>query len=377
MKTSNIVKILASAIFIFSLTNCNLFGPLDGSGSSTSSATISSENNEEAMLSVAIDALNSTTSDSSSEGSSAFSTSGSTKTSLKGGVVHLRHRCEDPSSVTESFSGNDDNDDEDAGTATHTITFEDCELEHNDREAVLNGSFTNTFTNAGEGFLNADFTIDLAKAVMGRDGEDAVHTHDTDDGGMVTTFTDKRDNEVTLTRTASRTETYTDPVDEDGDGSSEEVTATVEKTVTHTAEIGGETAHSTTVFTTDEEFEVFTEDEETEERTSETIAPQLPVHTITFDEDTGRIDSREISGNLIVDHNLAGLRMVITFEDLLHDDGTTCGPVSGSWAIEVYELDDDGNYVFAGDGEVEFEDGDVVSASYDGIALDPQPRPCS
>ncbi|MBI2340600.1 MAG: hypothetical protein HYU99_09600 [Deltaproteobacteria bacterium] len=256
------------------------------------------------------------------------------------------------------------------------VTFDGCDLEYSPRDAVLNGGFTNTIENGGDGLCEASDTIDFAHMVMGRDGLDAVHTHQIDeDAGMVFTWGNSI-GDHTVTVNGLHTETFSGAVDGDNDGAAESVTVTLEKSISRVHEIDGEVENEVTVFTSDDDFEA-----EDSDGNPITVEVSLPVHEVTIDEDTGLPEGRTIvSGNLIVDNESDSLRMIFSVDDegLSFDDGSTCGPVDGTITIVGYTIEDDGTIgAEVGTGEVVFEDGEVQSATFDGITLEPQPRPCS
>lgn len=361
-----ITQILCLGLMAIALANCNLAQL--SAGSSTASEG-SDETDTEASISSAIETLVDSSS-STSAASSSVSANLTTDTSYLSATLRNRHRfrCDDLTSVTESFSC-----DNTTGIMTRTVTFEDCELSNSHRDVSLNGSFSNEVENGGDGFCNADTTIDFAKMVMGRDDLDAIHEHATGDDDMVYSFINKNDEDVTVTRTSNRTVNYTDPVDDDDDGSAESVTASVEKNFTFVHTIAGEEKHNMTVFTTDEDF-TSTDDEGTET----TVEVSLPNHTITYDEN-GYFTGRTInSGNLIADHNMGKIRLVFGVgADGLTFDNESCGPVDGTMTLIGYTINDDGTIGgVMGTGEVVFEDGEVQTANFDGVTLNPRPRPC-
>ncbi|MBI4412078.1 MAG: hypothetical protein HY541_06310 [Deltaproteobacteria bacterium] len=376
----NIKQFLLFIGLIGAVSGCGaLFSEADDSDSSSS---LSAESDEETMVSAAIDSLNSVTNSSESASGASYSALTTDSSTLSASTLSIRNRfrCDIASQADETFSC--DNSD---GSVERSVTFTDCELTYSPRDAVLNGGFTSTIENGGDGLCEASDTIDFAKMVMGRDDEDdvhqdAVHEHVIDDSGMVHTWTwtndEGEEEEVVLTVTGSHMETFSNPVDEDEDGSAESVEATIEKSINRVQTIGGETTREVTVFTTAESFPAQDAD-----GVDITVEPSLPVHEITIDEDTGRVSGRTIAeGNLIVDNEGENIRMIFSVgeEGLEFDDGTTCGPVSGTLSVVGYELGDDGTVgAEVGTGEVVFEDGEVESATFDGISLNPQPRPCN
>lgn len=329
--------------------------------------SLDDENNIESVVSGATEALTDSISSSTSAAASTVSslTKGTDRLSLL-----LRYHCDDATSYEENFDCYND-----TGTMTRTVTYTDCEVTAGTRDYTVNGSFTNAVTNGGDGFCNLA-TIDMANMVMGvEDAEeghlDAVHTHETGTDGLIKTFSNGLDKEVTDTITAERTDTYTDAVDADGDDMADEVTVTVEKVVHREREIDGTLVHDMDITATSTSFGAQDED-----GNAITVTVTNPVHRITFDDD-GEIESREIqSGNLIVDHEIAGMRVVLSLDSLTFDD-EHCGPVSGTMSLIAYELNDDdtiGQQI--GEGTVTFEDGDVDTAEYDGTVIYPELRTC-
>lgn len=374
-----LIKQIIFMFFMVSLVlayaNCNGLTDLSGKTSSvsTSSSTAASsdESDAEAAYSSAVEMLVDS-SNSSSAGSSSMGLTTSYLTTSSVSTLKHYYRCDDLNSVTESYSC--DNTD---GSVTRTVTFEDCELTNSYRDVVLNGTFQNTVQDGGEGLCNFGNSFDFSVMVMGRDGSDATHQHTTDfdehDEGIAATFENFRGDEVTVTKTATRSVTFTDPVDEDEDGAAESVIGTVDRDAHFVHTIDDEITHDVTVLTTDDDFVSYSED-----GTASTIEVSMPVHEITFDED-GTYEGRTItSGNLIVDHNLAGIRLVFGVGDeALAFERGTCGPVSGDMTVIGYAINDDGTIGEAvGSGEINFADGDVKSASFDGTALNIRPRPC-
>lgn len=367
------VGVMATGIL---LSQCNLAGNGSSSGASD-------ESNTEAAISGALAVLSDDNS-SASAASASVATLTTDVQNLQVGVGQrlLRHHCEDSSSVEEIFSCNNA-----AGTVSRVVTYTDCAISNSSRDGVLNGSFTNTITNGGDGLCDSDNTINFENMVMGRtDDQDgflaAVHTHQTGANDLVFSFTNARNKLVTVTRTAESTVTFTDPIDGAGetvaDGKADSVTMTVERNVNFVHEINGEEVHNLTVFTTDEDF-VSSDDSDPENIVESTVEVSLPVHGLVFDSN-GEIDSRTItSGNLIVDHNVAKTRLVFAVgnDGLTFDDGTTCGPVAGSMTVTGYEIKDDNTIgAVVGTGEVVFADGEVQSSVFDGEDLNIRSFPC-
>lgn len=369
-------RALAIAVLPMAIAACGALG-LGGSGGTASDSSNTSDSSDESDVEAAFDgaveALIDSTSSSSSDVSDAvatLTTDSGTSFVTRGGYLRAHFRCESSSQVDETFTCDDD-----AGTMTREVTFDDCEIENSYRDADVNGSFTNSITNGGEGMCNDDDeTVDFSRVAMGRAGQNAVHEHVSGEDGIIFNFTNARGKDVVITTTSSHTITYTDPVDADADGAAESVSATVDRTLESIHTIDGGTAHDVTVFTTDTDFTSTNDDgEET------TVAVSLPVHTLSFDED-GLLDSRTIeTGNLIVDHNLANIRMVfgVGEDGLTFDDGSTCGPLEGTMTVTGYAINDDGSIgEEIGSGTITFEDGEVVDPEFDGERLNLRPRPC-
>jgi hypothetical protein len=373
-------QILALCLF-FSVTACGMdpaTGTSDSSGttSSGSSSLTSDESDTEAAYTSAVEALMANSGSSSSSdsfGSSASLTASSSYLAVGAASGAPRPDCDDPLTVDQSFSC--DNSD---GSIERSVEFTDCVMSNDFRTVTLNGSLTNSVENGGDGLCTADDTFKFANMVMGRDGEDevhydAVHHHETGSDGMVYSFTNARGNEVSVTEDSTHTITYTDAVDEDEDGDAEGVMATIEREVHVVHSIDGSTAHDVNVFTEQGNFT-----STSEEGTATDISITLPVHELALDED-GRVTTRTIaSGNLVVDHNLAQIRMVfgVGEEGLTFEDGT-CGPVSGTMNVTGYLINDDDTIGDAiGTGSVTFADGEVESAEFDGAELNLRPRPC-
>lgn len=377
---NNLLRGYARALAITALplafAACGALG-LGGSGSDTSGSANTSDSSDESDVEAAFDGavealVDSTTSSSSdvSDAVATLTTDSGTSFVTRTGYLRAHFRCESSSQVDQIFDC-----DNDAGTMTREVTFNDCEIENSYRDADVNGSFTNSIRNGGAGMCNEDDeTVDFSRVVMGRDGVNAVHEHASGEDGIIFNFTNARGKDVVITTTSSHTITYTDPVDADSDGAAESVSATVDRTLESVHTIDGGTAHDVTVFTTDTDF---TSTSDSGEET--TVAVSLPVHTLGFDED-GLLDSRTIeSGNLIVDHNLADIRMVfgVGEDGLTFDDGTTCGPLSGTMTVTGYAINDDGSIgEEIGSGTITFEDGEVEDADFDGARLNLRPRPC-
>jgi hypothetical protein len=374
MKTRNLyysfTRGLVVAALPLAITACGVLG-LESSSSDTSDS--SDESDVEAAFDGAVEALIDSTTSSSSDVSDAvatLTTDSDTSFVVRSGYLRAHFRCESSSQVDNDFTCDDD-----AGTMTRVVTFDDCEIQNSFRDADVNGSFTNTITNGGEGMCNdEDETVDFSRMVIGRDGANATHEHATGDEGMGFNFTNSHGKDVVITTTTSHTITYSDPVDADADGAAESVTATIDRTLESIHTIDGGTAHDVTVFTTDTDFTSTDSDGE-----QTTIEVALPVRTLNFADD-GTLDTRTIeSGNLIVDHNLAHMRLVfgVGEDGLTFDDGTTCGPLSGTMTVTGYAINDDdsiGSEI--GSGTVTFDDGDVESAEFDGESLNLRPRPC-
>lgn len=340
-----------------------------GSGSSSGSAT-SDESDTEAAFTSAVETLmdNSNSSSSSDSFGSASSLTTSQYLALGGASRLPRPECDDPLTVDQSFSC--DNSD---GSIERSVEFTDCVMSNDHRTVTLNGSFTNTVENGGDGLCTSDDALNFANMVMGRDDLPAVHHHETGSDGMTYSFTNARGHEVSVVRDSTHTHTYTDAVDEDEDGDAENVTVTVERDVHVVHSIGERTAHDVNVFTQEGSFTSTSED-----GTAAEVSIALPVHELTLDDD-GKVATRTIaSGHLVVDHNLAKVRLVfgVGEEGLTFEDGT-CGPVSGTMNVTGYLINDDDTIgEVIGTGEVSFEDGEVQSAEFDGAELNLRPRPC-
>ncbi|OVE81183.1 hypothetical protein BVY03_04365, partial [bacterium K02(2017)] len=406
-----IIGILA-LMTVLAFTNCTSLSELSSSditsSGSSAAALVSDESDTEAAYTSAIETLI----DSANSSSTGTTTQNlSLKTAdLRPGFSDKRKRkfrCEDLTSVTESFSCNNT-----TGAVSRVVTFTNCELSNSHREVTINGSFTNTVKHGGDGLCNADNSFDFATMVMGRDDEDAIHSHhtylldesdedvelseddnnseddssedDSDDNvedeiiedeeedqiddslGMTTTFINANGAEVTVTKNATRHVTFSDALDTNEDGSAESVDSTVDRDVHFVRTIEDKIVHDVNVLTTDESF-VSTSAEGTEN----SISISKPIHTLNFDSN-GDLSSRSInSGNLIVDHNLAQIRLVFGVgSEGLSFDAETCGPVSGTMLVTGYAINDDGSIgEIIGTGEVTFEEGEVQLASFDGVPL--------
>lgn len=368
-------RLALSLAFLLSLGTaaCGMLGSETGDDSGSAA---SDETDVEAAVTSAIDSVNQTVNSSTSDSSASIATlvNGTAFSTTNAGASQLRRRfhCEDEDDYSEVFTCDPEN-----NTSNRVVTFEDCEIEGSYRDVELNGTFTNTNTNAGADHCSEDSdVVDFSKLVMGTDSGDATHSHETGSDGLIFTFTNARGRDVTVVDTTSTTITYSDPVDADDDGSAETVSATINRThhIEHT--IGDVLAHDVDVFTTDTDFAA-----EDEDGADITVEVALPVHTLSFDDD-GELETRTIeSGNLIVDHNLAQVRLVFG----VGDDGLTfntqdgsCGPVSGTMTFTSYTINDDGSIgAELGTGSVTFEDGDVDAATFEGDALNLRPRPCN
>lgn len=371
---------IAIGVLVLSFSACGAALDLAGSNGSTAVGN-SDESETEAAFTSAIETLVDSSSSSSLMANSVSSNLQSSQylasTQISG--LRTRFRCDDNLAVTESFSC-----DGSTGVMTRTVTYEDCELSNSHRDVILNGSFSNAVTNGGPGMCRADNSIDFSEMVMGFENEEgevlnAVHQHDSGDEAMVYSFVNARGKEVSVTRTSTRTSSFSNPIDENEDGRAETVTKTVRKEFDFVHNIDGEQVHHLTVSTTDESFTSSLLEEETGVVEEATIDVSLPVHTVLFN-DEGEVTGRTIeSGNLIVDHNVGQVRMVfgVGEEGLTFDAGQTCGPVSGTMTVVGYAIEDDGSIgPEIGTGTIVFEEGDVLSASFDGTALNLRPRPC-
>lgn len=371
----NKTKTVMLGLCVLVLSQCGGLGTTStsGGGSSGSSSTTSDESNVEAAYTSAIDSVTQSAS-SSTEASGSLSLTSSQQyltTRTPGDFFH----CADSSSVEQSFSC--DNTD---GSVERSAIFTDCELTRDSRSATLSGSITHTITNGGDGLCEASQTFSLANMVMGRDGEDSVHsdavqTHQTAEDGMVFSFVNARGLDATVTVTHDNTITFSDPVDENSDGMAESVTSTVERNDHFVQAVNGTTKHDVNVFTAATDYTTV----DIDGVTSGTISVTLPTHTLNFDSD-GVFTGRTIeSGNLIVDHNVAGIRMIMGVgeEGLTFDDGTTCGPVSGTMTSTGYTLNSDGTLGdVIGTGTITFEDGEVTHADFAGEDLTLKRLPC-
>lgn len=409
MKTQLSLKTIILAGLALAFFNQCALSANDDTTSTGSSSESSDESNVEAAYTSAIESLVQSTNSSNESGAVTSSSSLTTSYLTSARVGGERFRCQDSASTEQSFSCNNSD-----GTLEHSATFTDCALERDGRNVILNGSLEHTIINGGDGFCEASTSFDFSKMVMGREEGDAVRTRETGPEGLVYSFTNARGFDVTLTATHTHIATYTVPVDENDDGTAESVTATIEREDHFVHEIEDRTAHDVTVFTANAEYSIVddtedaetdtdddsdeTEDEagddattsESEDETSddstdmddsdEVVTVTLPVHTLIFDENTGELSGRTIeSGNLVVDHNLAGIRIIMGVgeEGLTFDNGDTCGPVSGTLTAVGYELNDDDTLgAIIGTGEVTFEDGEVQIAEFDGEELNLQRLPC-
>lgn len=334
--------------------------------------SLDNENNIESTISGVTEALADSVSSSTSAAASTVAALARNNLDTDRVSLLLRHHCDDATSYDEDFSC-----DNTAHTMSRTVTYTDCEVSEGNRDYIVNGSFVVDVANAGDGFCNAH-TIDLANLVMGvEDAEDghlnAVHEFGTGSDGLVKTFTNALDKNVTDYITAERTDTFTDPVDTNGDDLADEVTVTIVKTIHREREIDGTLTYEMDITASSTSFTA-----EDEDGNAITVTVTEPVHRITFDED-GAIESRIIqSGNLVVDHPTAGMRVVFSVgaNGLTFDD-EHCGPTDGALSLIAYELGDDGVVgQQIGEGTVTYEDGDVETAEYDGSVIYPEPRTC-
>ncbi|HLD44485.1 MAG TPA: hypothetical protein VJC18_03550 [bacterium] len=373
MDKHTIIKSVFLGMFACVITACGDMG-LDVNGNSGSQTY--TETNEEAMVTAAVESL--TSSISSSESASASSYASLTKgpayltvgnpINTSYATLAKRFRCEELSSVNEVFSC-----DNATGAMTREVSFEDCDLIDSNKPGTLSGGFTNTVENGGSGLCDGLDHIDFAKMVMGRDGLNAVHTHTIDDGGMV--FTLDVSDTVTITMSGNDVVTFTDPVDEDVDGVAESVTATVVKDINRVTVENGVEVHNVTVSTREESFTP-TDEEGT---LLEIVNLNYPVHNLVFDE-TDKVETRTVtSGELVIDRSHSDLRIVLGVgaEGLTFYPQDHCGPFEGTATITGYVLNEEGNYVEAGSGQIVYADGEVQTAEYNGIELNLKPRPCS
>ncbi len=363
-------------------------GSLIGLDSDGNNSTLTSESNEEAMVTAAIESLNSTAS--SSESSSSSSTSsltkgssylaaGSTDTTTSYATKHYRFRCDDVTSVYETFSC-----DNTTGTMSREVSFEDCELDDDNRPGTLNGIFLNTIENGGDGLCAGVDSIDFASMVAGRVDEDgiqqnAVHTHQIDEESplvfdVTKTFKGEEIDGV-ITVTGSRQVTFTDAIDSNKDGNINTVNGTVVKTINRITIADNEEVHNVNVLTLEDAFTPLDEDgAELDE-----VALTYPVHALEIDED-GMVDTRTVtSGQLVIDRNHSDLRIVLSVgeEGLTFYPQDHCGPYEGTAIITGYTLGDDGNYTEVGSGEVVYADGIAQTSTYNGAELNLKPKPCS
>ncbi len=373
MSKKTIKCLISGIIFVALATSCGSLVNLVGSSGATSTPTNSSETNVQAAVTSAVDEMNNTAGSSASAASAAITNLISPAT-LSYATVLKRFQCESEDQSSEVFSCFDTG--TTAGSMSRTGTLTECALTNaHYSDAEVTGSFTNTVTHGGEGFCGSGDYILFGKMVMGRDGSNAVHTHITGDDGMVRTYTNNKGNLVTITRTASRTTSFSDPVDTEGDGIAVTVTeSNDELLVTLTRTIDDIEVHNITVQTMDGSFEAKDENGD-----AITVAVTKPVAEITVSSTgTYRYSERTItSGNKIVDHNLANIRVVFSVGDdgLTHVAGT-CDPYSGTLTYTAHEIEDSGAIGREiGTGQITYTNGSAT-ATYEGTSINVHTRPC-
>ena len=361
---------LSIVVLVLFVISCGSLG-IDFNGSSaTDTPTDSDESNVQATVTSAVEEINSSVSSSSSASAGTVSSLVANTSHLAYATLIKRFQCEDEAQASETFSCSSTE-----GTMSRAVTFTECALGNAKfPDTTLTGGFTNSVANGGTGFCgNGNFFL-FSKMVIGTAEGDATHTHQTADTGMVMTFTNNKDKSVTRTRTATRAVTYTDAVDADKDGNAESVTATVSLDVEIDRTVDGESVHDVTITHMDGTFEA-----QDENGDAITVTVTKPVKTITIDEDSYKPTQVTInSGNKIVDHNIADIRVVFGVGDdgLTHTVGT-CGPQDGTITFTAYAIEDDdtiGQEV--GTGSIVYEDGAVSSSTYEGTSFTVHTRPC-
>jgi len=373
--------IMIAALSPFALA-CSAIGHSTSSTGATDTPTNSDESNVEASYSTAVSFLGASNSSSSDANTSVATLT--TATLATGGTSNVRQRfrcsettAEDGVTLTadEDFECHNS-----TGILTRTITFTECVVSNDQRTATLNGAFTNSVANGGEGLCNDNQTFDFGNMVMGRDDADAVHqdathSHQTAESGLVFSFTNDGGKAVTLTQTANTTRTFTDPVDADADGIAESVNVTIERNDSFIHEIEGTEVHDLTAFTSDSDFTSTDAD-----GLETTVELSLPVHAITIDED-GEIETNSIvSGSFVVDHNLAKIRTVVSVgaDGLTFNNEGDCSPQDGSVTTTAYTINDDSTIgAQIGTGTIVFVDGEVEDSTFDGADVDVRPLPCN
>lgn len=316
-----------------------------GSGESSSESDLNRSNSDqtdvEAAYTAAVEALTDSTSSTDADTTNLVS----------------RFQCANPSTqVTEDCTCDDD-----VGTQSCVITFEDCELSSTILGTVyLNGSFTREINNMQEGACDESDpgVIDLKIALQGRDGEKMSATYTVDE--LVRTH-DARFSEREITATlspATRMVIYEVVASRD-DGSPEEVLATINRhwTLLTTDQNDTELHHL--------EIDVSTESLSI---TEGNIEVSEATHRLFIDED-GMIEKRTIeSGNLVARHYLAGKAFIfgVGDEGLTFDLSTACRIDEGTLTVQAYTMDDDGNLLeLYATGTLTF-DGSTVDADFDG-----------
>ncbi|HLD44428.1 MAG TPA: hypothetical protein VJC18_03250, partial [bacterium] len=171
-----------------------------------------------------------------------------------------------------------------------------------------------------------------------------------------------------------RVSTFTDPLDEDTDDVAESVTETVDLDATLVRTIDAAEEHNVDVTTMDDSFAALDEDGE-----AITVTVTKPEALITFDNDTHRMASRTVlAGNLVVDHNLANIRVVFGVGDagLTHVAGF-CDPYEGEMNFTAYTIEEDDTIgAVVGTGSITYANGTVQSSVFEGTTFEITTRPC-
>lgn len=363
--------VLFFILSVGALTGCGALSGLDNSGSSSTSSSADETDDEETFLSMVEETSDAANSDASSEafdGSDAVSSSESAY--LSAGLMFWRPRHCDDGIEYESVC------DDETGTLTATVTFDlDCEIVRANHTVSVEGEQEISFSNFSDACNSDGETIDLSKAVLGKDGENLVFTRSTP---TAITRVISGLNEHELEVDIAIEETYYDAADEDGDGVAE--SAYVEMTSKQISRLrykNDELKRDIDVFVSADGFTL-------EDGT--VIETSKPIHFIGFDEG---IDERVIQpgSDLIVDNNAfnidsdaTGIRRLftVTSEDGLKFTRQYCTPYEGSVTARKFVKNADGSI---GEEDTDatatmtWSEGTLTIELADGTSYELNPRP--
>jgi len=333
---------------------------------------VSAETTEEALISTAIDVLNTVASSAVAPSATSFSALKKYPNQDLLFAVEpnfLRSYCSESSALSENSSPcNSSN-----NSMSRTVSFADCQVGTAESPAEVNGSFTASILNGGSGTCTSSTQVSFANMVT---GSGASYSYNISEGALELTFTNGNTAAEELSVSGTLTESYHNSNDSNNDGMADSASSSLVLSLSYERRIQNSLIHQFSAFTSAESFSA-----QNASAGTITVAPTLPVFALSMSSSTGRINTRNmISGHLIVDDLQQNIRVVFavnTESGLVFNEGSSCGPVSGRLDFTAYQIGSDGSIgLTVATGRVVFEDGAIFRALYNGASISPDPRPC-